>query len=250
MSQIPPSPYPPQGPGYPPPGGPVGYAGPQAMQPQGSNAWGIVSLITGFLGFCIPFVGGGLAALFGLVGIAKGRRVKAGVGLSVFGLILGLLSLGMWLLFSGSIFALIMGTKVNRDLAGQFIKDLAAGNITAAQAETDGSISQQKMQDLSTELKGYGTVTDVTTLATNVQNSNADLGGIVSFGAVKKGFAMKQTKSGDKWKVVDFTLVNEGGTSSGTGGGPTTGSSSSGTSGGSGAGSGSGTDSGTGSDGK
>src|SRR5947199_10369198 len=86
MSQMPPPPYPPQGPGYPPPG--VGYAGPQAMQPRGSNAWGIVSLITSLLG-CIPFVGA-LAVLFGIIGIAKGRKVRAGVGLPVAGLVLGL----------------------------------------------------------------------------------------------------------------------------------------------------------------
>jgi len=221
------------------------------MQPRGSNAWGIVSLITGLIGFCIPFVGGGLAILFGVIGIAKGRRVKAGVGLSVFGLVLGLLSLGMYLLFGSAIFAAVGLTKANREVAKQFINDLAAGNVSAAQNQTDGSISQQKLQDLSTEMKGYGTVTDVTTLATNVQNSNADLGGIISFGTTKKGFSMKQTKSGDKWKVTDFELVSEGGTTSGGGGSttrPTSSGTDAGSDSGSGSGSGSGSKSGTGSD--
>src|SRR5947209_20048374 len=99
MSQVPPSPYQPQQPGYtPPPGGgypppgPVGYAPPggYAMQPQGSNPWGITSLITGIVGFCIPFVGGLLALLFGLIGIFRGRKVRRGTGLSVAGLILGI----------------------------------------------------------------------------------------------------------------------------------------------------------------
>lgn len=235
MSQYPPNPnQPPQQPGYgapgtppggyPPPG--VGYAAPGTYgAPQGSNAWGITSLITGIVGFCIPFVGGGLAFLFGLIGIFRGRKVKRGTGLSVVGLILGILSLGMWLLFSGTIFAAIGMTKANRTAATAFIQDLGAGNISSAQSRTDGSISTTQLQAWSDELKSYGTVSDVTTPATNVVNDQADLTGLVSFGTKPaQPYSMHQVKSGGEWKVTKFTLGSTFGTpgptsspSSGTG---------------------------------
>lgn len=232
MSQYPPNPNQPQQPGYgapgtppggyPPPGN-VGYAAPGAYgAPQGSNAWGITSLITGIVGFCIPFVGGGLAFLFGLLGIFRGRKVKRGTGLSVVGLILGLLSLGMWLLFSGTIFAAIGMTKANRTAATAFIQDLGAGNISSAQNRTDGSISTTQLQTWSDELKSYGTVTDVTTPVTSVNNDQADLAGAISFGSKPaQPYAMKQVKSGGEWKVTHFSLGGTFGTPA-----PTTGPSS------------------------
>lgn len=210
MSQTPQPPYP-QQPGspppgnYPPPGGvpPMGYAPPD-MQGRGSNVWGITSLITGIVGFCVPFVGGLLAILFGFLGIAKARKTRAGMALSIVGLVLGLISLGVYILFGGAIFAVIQGTAVNRDVARQFITDLSKGDIAAATADSDGTINPGDMNVLAREAKGFGTLTDVTTLTTNVQNDDAVLGGIASYGQTKKAFEMHQTKVAGKWKVSYF----------------------------------------------
>jgi hypothetical protein len=62
--------------------------------------------------------------------------------LAIAGLILGVLSLGLWTLFGGGIFALFKGTEAQREVARQFITDLAAGNVDAAEAATDGTIAR------------------------------------------------------------------------------------------------------------
>lgn len=221
MSQIPPQqPYPPQNPqqpGYPPqPGYPLqpGYppqAGGAYTQPPQGNGWGTTSLITGIVGFCVPFVGGLLAMLFGVIGISKARKTRSGMGLSVAGLILGLVSAVFWGLFGGAILAAFGLTQANREVAKQFINDVYAGNISSAEGRTDGSITTSELQSLNSELKGYGTLTDVTTPVTSVQNDQAQLTGIISFGPNKKAFEMRQLKTGSNWKVTHFAIIEGGG---------------------------------------
>lgn len=210
MSQIPPQ-YP-QQPGMPPQG--VPYAGGYTMQPKAGNAWGIVSLISSLIGFCTFGVGGLLGVIFGIIGILKAKRVKAGMGLSVAGLLIGIVSIGMWALFSGAILAVFSATQPNRDAAKAFINDVSAGNLQAAKDKTDGSITSPELEDLSGEMKKLGTVTDVTTLSANAVNDKADLAGIISFGPTKEGFEMKQVKSGGAWKVSYFKITTAGPTTS------------------------------------
>lgn len=217
--------YPPQGGGYPPPGGPMGYGGPQGHQPAGTNGWGIASLVTGLVGFCVPFLGGLLALLFGFIGIAKARKVRSGMGLSVVGLILGLLSLGVYVLFGGAIWALIQGTQVNRDVAKQFINDVHAGNIQTAQGATDGSITAGELQSVSQALQRNGTIKKITTFSFKVDTApgqgQAVIGGQIDFNSGQAGFSMVQTKSGDQWKVSQFVLnPNAPGSITIGGGGP------------------------------
>ena len=217
---------PPQGGGYPPPGGPQGYGGHPGHQPAGTNGWGIASLITGLVGFCVPFLGGLLAMLFGFIGIAKARKVRNGMGLSVVGLILGLLSVGVYAVSGGAIWAWVQGTKVNRDTARQFITDLSTGNISAAQARTDGNMTADELQSLSEQLKKNGTVTDVTTIgfSQDYGTGRLELAGAITFGGAQVPFAMTQVKAGTEWKVSQFRLNPDGGTTTsggGTGGGTT-----------------------------
>lgn len=148
------------------------------------------------------------------------------MGLSVAGLTLGLISLGAWLLFSTAIFALIMGTQPNRDVARQFITDLGAGNTAAAQQQTAKPFTTRGIQVMSDLVKSHGTVTDVTTLQTNVVDNDATLSGVVTFGAAgKQPFSMTQTKVGGTWKVDGFFFGSDppssSGTSSGTDDAPT-----------------------------
>ncbi len=202
MSQIPPpAPYQPQQPSQ------------YSVPPRSStNGWAITSLVLGIIGFCIPFVGGLLATIFGIVGIAKGRKRGSGTGLAIAGLVLGLISLAVWMLFGTAIFAAIGMTKANRTVATQFIKDVHAGNITAAQAATDGSLTKEELDTMSQDLKALGSLTDVTTLVTNVVNDNAHLDGLISFGDKKQPYSMEQVKSGGTWKIKSFSTVPIGAT--------------------------------------
>src|SRR5829696_6957905 len=101
MSQYPPAPppYPPMTP--PPPGygaPPPGYPMPGASK---SNGWAITSLICGIIG-CLGLTSIG-AIIFGALGIRKANREPqaGGKGLSIAGIVLGVLWLAMMGLFSG-----------------------------------------------------------------------------------------------------------------------------------------------------
>lgn len=201
--------HPPYGqtPGY-PPQGPYGGG---SMPPQ-SNGWSIAALVTGIVGFCLPGLGGLLAILFGFLGIRRSGVTHSGKGLSIAGLLLGLLSIGVWLLFGGAIWAMVQGTAVNRDIAKQFLNDLSAGNLTNAAAAVDSStIDQDDLQKLSDVIKPLGTIQDLTTVSiqaqTNPGTTEVFLGGAITFqGGQAKAYEMRQVRKDDKWVIVHVKI--------------------------------------------
>ena len=217
MSQIPPPPpYQPQQPNFAPPGGfqppPPGGPGQYAMQPSGTNGWGLASLITGLVSFCIPFLGGLVAVVLGIVGLSAAKKNRSGKGLAIAGLILGLLSIAAYALFGSVIWGLVQGTKVNRDIAKQFLTDLNAGNVAAAAAATDGSIPDAEIQSGSDALKAGGAISDITTISVKDPNAAPGQTSVTTAGAVtfsngtNKAFEMVQQKVDDQWKIVSFAI--------------------------------------------
>jgi hypothetical protein len=179
---------------------PPGGMPPGAYPPKKGNGMAVASLVCGILG-CIPFITGLLAILFGVLGIKKSKQTGTGSAMAIVGLILGLISIGGWGLFGGGLWALIKGTEVNRNVAGQFIRDVGANNIDAALGNAEG-INKEELTDLNKTMSKFGTVTDVTTLATVVENDHAKLTGLVKFSSGDHAFEMEQKKSGDNWKVT------------------------------------------------
>jgi TM2 domain-containing membrane protein YozV len=215
MTNYPPpygqQPQPPQGPYGQPPYGqppmPYGQPGAVAMPPQ-SNGWSVAALVTGLVGFCLPGLGGLLAVLFGFLGIKRSGVTHTGKGMSIAGLLLGLLSVGLWLLFGSAIWAMIQGTEANRVIARQFLNDLAAGNLTNAAAAVDSSvIDQDDLKKLSDIVKANGAITDITTVSMKAQTDPATtevfLGGGITFqNGQAKAYEMRQVKKGDKWVIM------------------------------------------------
>ena len=155
MSQYPQPPMspPPGGYGAPPPTTPYGgYQAPRG--PSRSNGAAIGSLICGLL-FCIPYVTSLVAIILGIVGVRNAREPNTGgKGMSIAGIVLGVLGLGMWVLFAGGIFALIKGTEAQREVARQVVKDLAAGNVDAAGANTDpAGLPPEELETLSSQMR-------------------------------------------------------------------------------------------------
>jgi len=193
----------------PPYGQPMPYGQPgTTMAPQASNGWSIAALITGIVGFCVPLLGGLLAVLFGFLGIKRAGATNTGKGMSIAGLILGILSIGFWALFGTGIWALIQGTAVNRDLAKQFINDLQAQKLDAAATVVDGSqIDSDELKSLSDLVSKHGAITDITTFGISAKSdaatTEAVVSGQITFGdGTKRTFAMEQQKRGDKWLIV------------------------------------------------
>ncbi|QOV90923.1 DUF4190 domain-containing protein [Humisphaera borealis] len=190
-------------------GQPAPYGQPgMVMAPQASNGWSIAALVTGIISFCVPLLGGLLALLFGFLGIKRSKVTNSGKGMSIAGLILGVLSVGLWALFGSAIWAMVQGTAVNRDIAKQFINDLASQNLTNAATVVDGKVIDSKdLQKLADVVKPMGTIQDITTFGIQANTGSAGsevvvAGAITFVGGGTKSFEMRQTKQGDKWVIV------------------------------------------------
>jgi len=180
------------------------------MQPAQSNGWGLASLICGLLSFCTGGATGILAIIFGFLGISKSKKTNSGKGMSIIGLVLGLLTIIGWVIFllvgGLAILGIAKASEPARMANQQFIKDLASGSATAAVNDTDG-MSQSDVQALIDQVKDLGTVKDVTNPFINVQNDTADMRGVATFDSGKtKSYTVHEVKKGDAWKISIFTF--------------------------------------------
>jgi hypothetical protein len=208
LSNYPTTPPPP---GYAPP--PAGVQPEYTNLPPGkrSNGWAIASLICGILG-CVPFLTGALAVIFGILGIRKSNdpQVNSGKGLSIAGLVLGVVSILGWAFFGAGIWALFSGTAEQRDLVRQFINDLAAGNVAAAQAKCDPNMPPEDVQEAVEAFKQQGAIQDITLLGASVKadtttGTQTTVAGAVTF-ANNRRISVEATvvKQGDAYKITGF----------------------------------------------
>lgn len=217
MSNLPPVPpnQPPQGYGYPPGqpyGQPPGYP-PQPMgaygmpgQPPQSNGWSVAALVTGLLG-CIPGVGL-IGVICGIVGLRRAKTTHTGSGMSIAGLVIGLLTLLVWGGFGAIGGVVYFQTKPNRALAGQYITALSTGA-----AATDGSytLDPADVDAIKAAAGNGGKVVDVTTAMTVVNNNRAELTGFIQFSSGEpRQFRMTQAQANGKWQVESFELIGPG----------------------------------------
>jgi hypothetical protein len=117
------------------------------------------------------------------------------------------LSLGLWTLFGGGIFALVKGTAPQRDLARQFITDLAAGNVDAAEAATDGTIARAQLEDWSQTMQGWGALNDTTVVGVSAEPGKTQIAGSATFGSTPRGFEAVVLKQDDgSYKINDLNF--------------------------------------------
>ena len=200
MSQVP-QPPPPTAPpgsfgGFPPPGG-----GPRTNGPA------IASLILGLLG-CIPLLGSLLAIVLGFVGIRKARDPQVGgKGLAIAGIILGVLWLGIYAAFGGTILAVVRGTAAERETAKAFVTDLAAGKVDAVAARNGDALNRGDLLTIAETLQRNGRLVDVTTASFNYSNGVCTVGGVATFDQTQKAFELTMVERGeDQWQVTAFQL--------------------------------------------
>jgi hypothetical protein len=143
-----------------------------------TSAAAITSLICGIIGLCF-----GLAALIGIitgiVGIVatKNPTVK-GRGMAIAGLVLGLIALVGWSIFvaveATSMFRVAPATSAS---AAQFMSDLSAGSIDAAQAES--SVPRSTLESASATLTSWGASTNTKVVAIHAPFSPAGTATII-----------------------------------------------------------------------
>jgi len=196
--------YPPQPPGMP------GYGNPMPPQQQ-SNGFAIAGLIFGIIGFCVPFLGGLIGLILGFIGLSKTKNpAVSGRGMSITAIILSIVSLitsGIVVLgFSASIYALVRGTAAPRAAARTFVQDLSSGNMTAARADADPSITDAELDAMSTQLKAKGTFVDMTALGFSAEatpgHKTCAVGGALKFSGGPESFNIELVDTANGWKVT------------------------------------------------
>jgi hypothetical protein len=155
------------------PGMPPGYGYNMPPQAPRSNGAAIGSLICGILG-CVPFLTGLVAIILGIVGLRKTRDpAVGGKGMSIAGLILGIVSILAWAGFGGVFAVGYLSSQPARVVARQFLTDLSSGQTDAALAESTMSAAQIDTE--AQNIKQFGSFKDATFFGFNA-SSNASYG--------------------------------------------------------------------------
>jgi hypothetical protein len=196
-----------------PPGAAPGGAYGQAPQRKTSGA-AIASLVFGLLG-CIPFITGLLAVVCGILGISKTKDPRySGRGMAIAGLLLGLLSIVLWGVFGSGMYALYAYGKPAREAANQFARDLSAGSVQAAQAESTSTITREELETAVKTMKPWGALKDTTLPVVVMSKSTGsaetvDVGGVAQFqSAPQVAYFAHLIKQNGQFKVDGFFFQN------------------------------------------
>lgn len=189
------------------------------------NGMAIVSLITGLIG-CLG-VTAIVAVITGILGIRRANRPEyngAGKGFALTGLILGIVFLLVWALILPAgglaVFGVMKGTEAPRQLAKEFVGNLATNDIDAAMGKVQpGSfLTRDYLQSLSEQMdlppeedsqfNDWGRFHDLNgnsvSLNTVAGVTTFDYSGTARFDNAVKGFRMTEIKEGETWKVTSF----------------------------------------------
>lgn len=158
---------------------PVGYPQP-GMPPQSTtNVWAIISLITGILGCLLitPLI----AIVTGVIGVAQAKPPKGGKGMAIAGIILGVIWIAVGI---GGYIATRAGvewvqgqvSEVAKQPTIDFLNALQQGEVD--EAGDDSTVSDNKLQALSAQLKPLGECKDVNIGMPSYKNNN----GVVTLG--------------------------------------------------------------------
>ncbi|HWE38451.1 MAG TPA: DUF4190 domain-containing protein [Isosphaeraceae bacterium] len=178
--------------------------------PQG-NPSAVVSLVCGILG-CIPLVTGLLAVIFGIVGLNKARDpYVSGKGMSIAGLVLGVISLIGWGGFGAIVYVGWDAFGKPTKAAIEFAQELSRGDVDAAMARTTG-IARDKLVADSDAIKASGPITSLgpqsfNKTAVQGQPETLKMSGITVRQDGKNGtFTMTLTRVGDDYKISDYSF--------------------------------------------
>ncbi len=191
MSQPPQNPYgtpppvPPYGQPPMPPYGQGGYPPQPYGVPQTTSGAAIASLVLGFVGFCVPVIGGLIAIVLGIVGIGStGKPNVKGRGLAIAGLVLGVLTLLGWSGAGLAGFGFYRATAPDRATARSFLTHVGAGDTAAAATDCVPGTAPEEIQALVDRVKPLGALSDTTFVSASVNSTNGATTTIVAGNAV------------------------------------------------------------------
>ena len=182
------------------------YPAPVAVRTSKSA---IFSLIFGIL-FCVPFLTGGLAMLLGLIGFFRaGKPGVKGRWMAVVGGLLGTISVVIWFLFFGTLFALIMGAagmlKEPEANTHDFVRDVAAADYASVEAHNPGW-DEADLKKFHDTFAKEGTFVDTSFDEFQMNNDHLHLGGQAKFSNGSRPIQAELDKEGGTWHVKEFKI--------------------------------------------
>jgi hypothetical protein len=177
------------------------------MSRPGTSGAAIGSLICGILG-CIPVITSLLAIILGIIGIKSTSGGRAGGrGMAIAGLLLGLLGIAGW----GAFGALgLWGWSQGKKLAGStcvpFVQAVSEGDYT--KAANFSTMTDAEMTALHEQIKGWGTVSEMSVNSINAQKNAGTPGHVVMSGKAQfstvgsKEFDVELDSSSGQLKIV------------------------------------------------
>jgi hypothetical protein len=195
----------------------AGTGGGSMMVRPRTSGTAITGFVLGLL-LCVPLVTGLGAIVFSAVGMRATRQpLVRGRGMAIAGLILGIVSVLLWIValavgggigvFTWSIFS---ASSAPRAVLVDFAGHVAAWDIPAAQAECDPSITATDLDDLHTKLAAMGTYTGITSTSVFMsagtgKSTTCTLRGIAQFSSGAHLFdAVLVKDASGTWKVTSF----------------------------------------------
>lgn len=184
----------------------VATAAPEA--PRKMSLACLFSFIFGLLG-CIPFLGGALAILLGIIGfIVTGNPAKKGRWMAIVGLLLGLMSVAGWGIFGTGIFAILSLTRAPRVATHDYIQYLSNGDAAGATGHSSG-ISDEETAGLIAAVKTMGTFKDTTFTSTNINNNDATVAGTADFSGGIMDVEASLHEESNAWKVTGIHVKQQ-----------------------------------------
>jgi hypothetical protein len=175
-----------------------------------SNGFAITSLIMGLIGcFALTSIG---AIIFGALGIRKANREPqaGGKGMSIAGIVLGIVWIIILSLFSGAIIALFSGTKPQREMARSFVTALSAGDVATAKQYVTSEITKEELAATAAQAKSWGTLTDTTAVGASINVKSGEsvsiIGVAAEHGKTQKSWQIEMVKEGETWKIRNYTV--------------------------------------------
>jgi hypothetical protein len=188
---------------------PIEYAAPTSSRLSKSA---LFSMIFGILG-CIPFITGILAFFLGIIGfVATGKPGVRGRWMAIVGVVLAVLSIGLWSTVGISVVAGWAGIKSAVTAltapghgARDFIRAVDSGDDATAK---DLSVMSDADFDAAKILiKAQGGFTDSTFNNVNITNNNAHVSGTGDFKTGTRQMSADMVEVGGKWKIKSLSIT-------------------------------------------
>ena len=182
------------------------------MAPPPASGVSIASVVCGAC-FCLPLIPSLLAVILGFIGIRKTRNpYVGGRGLSIAGLVMGVIGLGLWLVSLALMFLFYQFLSVQmteaRSVSHQFVQDLSEGKIDAAASHSVPEFDRKELVKASEAMKAWGPFNEIVpeppTPSAEKNAFDWEIKGRAIFNRTEKQVRIRLLKDGTTYRIERF----------------------------------------------